>query len=305
MAYNNFKLRLLGYYSFPNQKMNPESEQVEEANRLAPLLESSIFSLYKNPETDEELKKAIESPTVFVFKDEEGNLRAYFSKDKTVRITGVEYNRRFIKQVSRKYKAWFYPGQRINLIQHNSDEIDQVPTETRQEPITSVKKENTTNYNPRATRYVEDDEVVKVKTRLRLENNYFIGQFFPERTEGWYKISDIRNSDFTKIEDKERGVKDLTITFRSQGKEFNRFAYYKFTWVLLGTSPLKFDIDLREEVTPIWPKDIVQCLYDSIVHYPASAAKKITSIIPKTNCASFSKQNVTQSHQTVILNSFK
>ena len=29
------------------------------------------------------------------------------------------------------------------------------------------------------------------------------------------------------------------------------------------------------------------------------------SIIPKTNCASFSKQNVTQSHQTVIFNSFK
>lgn len=28
-------------------------------------------------------------------------------------------------------------------------------------------------------------------------------------------------------------------------------------------------------------------------------------IIPKTNCASFSKQNVTQSHQTVIFNEFK
>ena len=55
---DNIKIRLLGYYSFPNQKMNPESERVEEANKLAPLFESSILSLYKNPETDEELKKA-------------------------------------------------------------------------------------------------------------------------------------------------------------------------------------------------------------------------------------------------------
>ena len=292
---DNIKIRLLGYYSFPNQKMNPESERVEEANKLAPLFESSILSLYKNPETDEELKKAIESPTVFVFKDEEGNLCAYFTKDKTVRITGVEYNRRVIKQVSLKYKAWFYPGQRINLIQQNSDEIDHVSTETRRKPTISVKKEKTTNNNTRTTRYVEDDDVVKVKTRLRLENNYFIGQFSPERTEGWYKISDIRNSDFTKIEDKERGVKDLTITFRSQGKEFNRFAYYKFTWVLLGTSPLKFGIDLREEVTPIWPKDIVQCLYDSIVHYPASAAKKITRTLDTLN------KQLTQSGKEVFI----
>lgn len=109
---------------------------------------------------------------------------------------------------------------------------------------------------------------------MRLENNQFIGQFAPQRNEGWFTITDIRNTDFTKIEDKERGIKNLSISFRSN-KEFNRFAYYKFTWVLLETDPLKFGIDLHEEITPIYPKDIVNSLYEGIMRYPAGAAKKI------------------------------
>lgn len=124
-------------------------------------------------------------------------------------------------------------------------------------------------------KHEDNDDVKRIKTRLRLENNQFIGQFSPERTEGWYKITDIRNTDFTKIEDKERGVKDLTIFFSSQEK-FNRYAYYKFTWVLLESEPLKFGIDKRDEIVPIYPRDIVRSLHDSIIHYPASAAKKIT-----------------------------
>ena len=68
------KIRLLGYYSQPNQIMKPESERIEEANELAPLLGDSIQSLYQNPETDEELKRVILATTVFVFKDEDGNL---------------------------------------------------------------------------------------------------------------------------------------------------------------------------------------------------------------------------------------
>lgn len=68
------KIRLLGYYSSPNQKMNPETEKIEEANALAPLLESSIESLLNNPGTDSELKKTLSIPSVFVFKDETGGL---------------------------------------------------------------------------------------------------------------------------------------------------------------------------------------------------------------------------------------
>ncbi|EEX17742.1 sacsin N-terminal ATP-binding-like domain-containing protein [Prevotella veroralis] len=133
-----------------------------------------------------------------------------------------------------------------------------------------------------------------IKRRLRLENNLFIGQFAPQKNEGWYTITDIRNTDFTKIEDKERGVKNLSIPFRSN-KDFNRFAYYKFTWVLLEIEPLKFGIDLREEITPIWPKDIVSSLYDGIMRYPAGAAKKIARSLDTL------KKQLTQSGKEVFI----
>ena len=125
----------------------------------------------------------------------------------------------------------------------------------------SYEEQRRPQYNRVATQYVDSEEVVKIKRRLRLENNLFIGQFAPQKNEGWFTITDLRNTDFTKIEDKERGVKNLSISFRSN-KEFNRYAYYKFTWVLLETDPLKFGIDLHEEISPVYPKDIVSSLYE-------------------------------------------
>ena len=138
------------------------------------------------------------------------------------------------------------------------------------------------------------EDAESIKRRLRLENNLFIGQFAPQKNEGWYTITDIRNTDFTKIEDKERGVKNLSIPFRSN-KDFNRFAYYKFTWVLLEIEPLKFGIDLREEITPIWPKDIVSSLYDGIMRYPAGVAKKIARSLDTL------KKQLTQSGKEVFI----
>ncbi len=144
-------------------------------------------------------------------------------------------------------------------------------------------------------RTVETEEENKIKRRLRLENKQFIGQFVPQQTEGWYKITDIRNTDFTKIEDKERGIKDLSISFRSSNREFNKFAYYRFTWVLLDSSPIKFGIDLREEVVPVWPKDIVHSLYEGIMRYPAGAAKKIARSLDTL------KKQLTQSGKEVFI----
>lgn len=158
----------------------------------------------------------------------------------------------------------------------------------------SHEEQRKPQYNRAATQYVDSEEVVKIKRRLRLENNQFIGQFAPQRNEGWFTITDIRNTDFTKIEDKERGIKNLSISFRSN-KEFNRYAYYKFTWVLLGTDPLKFGIDLHEEITPIYPKDIVNSLYEGIMRYPAGAAKKITRSLDTL------KKQLTQSGKEVFI----
>lgn len=143
--------------------------------------------------------------------------------------------------------------------------------------------------------YADSEEVEKIKRRLRLYNNQFIGQFLPQKTEGCFVITDIRNTDFTKIEDKERGIKNLSIYFENTNKEIKRYAYYKFTWVLLGASPIKFGIDLREDVIPIYPKDIVFSLYDGIMRYPAGAAKKIARSLDTL------KKQLTQSGKEVFI----
>lgn len=138
-------------------------------------------------------------------------------------------------------------------------------------------------------------EISRIKKRLRLDNNFFIGQFMPGPKAGTYRISDIRNTDFTKIEDKERGVKDLTIWFNSPHKEFFKYSYYKFTWVLLESSPLKFGIDLRKDVTLLYSKDIVSCLHNSIIHFSANAARKITRTLDTLN------KQLTQSGKEVFI----
>lgn len=105
----NFKIRLLGFYHFPNQDMKPEMVYVEEARGLARLLSASIGSLVTNPDTDKNLKNIIKDGAVFIFKDEKGNLYGFFTKNRTARITGVKYSKGSIIQVPLKYKAWFYP----------------------------------------------------------------------------------------------------------------------------------------------------------------------------------------------------
>lgn len=266
------KIRLLGYYSKAKQELYPEKERVQEAKELAPLLESSIDSLFQNPDTDEGIKDAILRPSVFIFKDEDSNLIAYFTRDKNARLTGVVYNKSHIIPVSYKYKAWFFPGESIELF----------PEESSETPVSQFKQ-------------ISYEDVTKVKKRLRLVNNFFIGQIVPDQVDGWYRIIDIRNTDFTKIEDKERDVRNIFIRFRDFQETFYRVGYYKFTWVLLNTEPLRFGIDLKKGVFPVGPKHIVRCLHDSIVNYPASAAKKITGTLDTLN------KQLTQSGKEVFI----
>ena len=269
---NDMKVRLLGYYSKPNQVLYPEQERVLEANELAPLLESSIDSLLLNPNTDEEIKTAILRPSVFIFKGEDSGLIAYFTRDKNVRLTAVVYNKNHINPVSYKYKAWFFPGESIELMPEESSEMS-----------SSQFKQ------------ISYEDVAKIKKRLRLVNNLFIGQIVPDQTEGWYKIIDIRNTDFTKIEDKERDVRNIFIRFRAPQDTFYRVGYYKFTWVLLNNDPLRFGIDLKKGVFSVGPKQIVRSLHDSIINYPASAAKKITGTLDTLN------KQLTQSGKEVFI----
>lgn len=137
-------------------------------------------------------------------------------------------------------------------------------------------------------------EVSKIKKRLRLSNNYFIGQFAPDAESEFYRITDIRNTDFTKIEDKERGIKNLLIRFKSS-QHFYKHAYYRFTWVLLNTNPMRFGIDLSEEVKLVTSKDTIECINNCLSHYSLDAAKKITSSLD-----TLSKQ-LTQSGKEVFI----
>lgn len=145
------KVRLLGYYHFPNQTMKPEINCKDEAKELAPLLEKSLNSLLFNNDVDDELKEMINTPSVFIFKDESGHLYGYFTKDKNARITDVKYNKGAINQVPLKYKSWFYPGKKILLITpkdaacENSIKIDKetnVNMEVNKEIISSPDVNN-------------------------------------------------------------------------------------------------------------------------------------------------------------------
>ena len=127
----NFKIRLLGFYHFPNQDMKPEMERVEEATELANLLNASVGSLVKNPDTDKDLKEIIKDGAVFIFKDEKSNLYGFFTKNRTARITGVKYSKGAIFQVPLKYKAWFYPGRPIKLIIPKEDSDQEQPSTTQ------------------------------------------------------------------------------------------------------------------------------------------------------------------------------
>ena len=146
----------------------------------------------------------------------------------------------------------------------------------------------------RQLKSVEEKDVLKIKKRLRLTNNYFIGQFSLDGKRGHFKITDIRNTDFTKIEDKERGIKNLTIRFESS-KYFSKFAYYKFTWKLIKTDPLEFGIDLTQDISLVTSKDTIECINNCLSHYSLDAAKKVTGSLD-----TLSKQ-LTQSGKEVFI----
>ena len=128
---NISKFRLLGYYHLPGQNMKPETERIEEANDLARLLNASVGSLMKNPETDKELKEIILDGAVFIFKDAKNNLYGFFTKNRTARITGVNFSKKDITKVPLKYKAWFYPGKPIKLIIPKGESDQKEPSTTQ------------------------------------------------------------------------------------------------------------------------------------------------------------------------------
>lgn len=118
------KFRLIGFYNKPNQNMYEELVFVEEATELAKLLGSSINSIVSNNKTDSLFRSIIKSNTIFIFKNEDNELAAYYPYKGIARLSDVRYEKKDINQVPLKYKRWFFPGENIKLILENHNLSD-------------------------------------------------------------------------------------------------------------------------------------------------------------------------------------
>lgn len=106
----NAKLRLIGFYNKPNQDMMPEDCFVKEAETMAALLYTSFSSLLDNKDTDSFFREILTGNTVFILKNEDNWLFAYYPKKQIARISNVIFNKKHINSIPLKYKSWFVPG---------------------------------------------------------------------------------------------------------------------------------------------------------------------------------------------------
>ncbi len=109
------KLRLIGFYNKPNQTMSDEITDADSANLLASLLKKSFDDLSQNDKVDAIFKSILLGNTVFVLKDEDSNLYAYYPYKEKAKVTGVKYDKKSVTPVPLQYKGWFIPGEAISL----------------------------------------------------------------------------------------------------------------------------------------------------------------------------------------------
>lgn len=109
----NIELRLLGYYNDPGQSMDDEAEEPERAAQLAELM-SQTFDMLDDPNDDPLFKNAVNNG-VFILKDQESRLYAYFHRERKARVNGVYFNRTNLAQLPQVYKYWFKPGEKLNI----------------------------------------------------------------------------------------------------------------------------------------------------------------------------------------------
>lgn len=237
------QFRLVGYYHLPNQRMNPEENMVLEAKELAPLLEISLQSIYNNSETDVQIKNLISTPTVFILKDKENHLYGYFTKDKTVRLTNVKYNRALVKFMPLKYKAWFTPGQEVDLI-----------------------KERTFKNNTPQTRI--DTLEVKEEDLFELwgvDNREFIGFYHKDTKSDGYLVDDIRKTNFERMPPYLSNNESIKLWLKYPQKGIALDNYYRFTWILShkhNSNPYEIYLDYRKPPKIITPKWFIDKLFE-------------------------------------------
>lgn len=109
------EVRLIGYYSSDDIKLNPETERIDEAEKLAPLLQKSLLSLVDNDRIQESFLSVIKGNTVFIFKTREGELVAYHTTTNRARLSNVNYVKYAVTPADSIYKKWFVPGEKMTI----------------------------------------------------------------------------------------------------------------------------------------------------------------------------------------------
>lgn len=116
MPFENIKMRIIGFYNKPSQRMKPEENETDLAVTLAGLLKISFKTLTDNAEVDAIFRSVLQGNCVFILKGDNGSLYAYQPSMNIARISDVKYSKSAITQVPLIYKGWFYPGEEIPLI---------------------------------------------------------------------------------------------------------------------------------------------------------------------------------------------
>mgnify|MGYP004521923719 CR=1 FL=1 len=237
------QFRILGYYHFPNRHMKPEENRTIEAKELAPLLGVSLQSIYNNPETDIVIKKAISTPTIFILKDKDNQLYGYFTKDKTVRLTNVKCDKRLIKTMPFKYKAWFTPGQEIGFNKEQSimDKFSQIEND-----ILNLKKEDLFELWG-----VDDCE--------------FIGYYHKDPKSEGFLVDDLRKTNFERIPPYLSNNKPIELWLKYPQNGIILDNYYRFVWKLSHkdkNNPYEIYLDNRFLPQTIIPKWFIDKLFE-------------------------------------------
>lgn len=237
------QFRILGYYHFPNQYMKPEEIRIHEAKELAPLLGNSLQSIYNNPETDIVIKEVISTPTVFILKDKDNQLYGYFTKDKTVRLTNVKYDKTSVEPIPLKYKAWFTPGQEIELIKEQSikDKFPQIGNINL-----DLKKEDLFELWG-----VDDCEI--------------IGYYHKDPKSEGFLIDDLRKTNFERIPPYLSNNKSIELWLKYPQKGIALDYYYRFIWKLSHkdkNNPYEIYLDNRFSPQTITPKWFIDKLFE-------------------------------------------
>lgn len=122
----NIKLKLIGYYTGEKQNMYPEKRFVEEASKLNDLL-GQTFQLTFEPlpaeinEHTADFIKSLSENSVYIFKDEDKNLYAWFKAKGIARISQVVYDKQSILPIPEEYTSWFVLGSRIELKERSQE----------------------------------------------------------------------------------------------------------------------------------------------------------------------------------------